>query len=58
MVTERSDARNLLGLILFSVLDIQQLTIFEKKAAFPLFNVVLLANKKPIIERKYRNADG
>jgi len=34
----------LFRLILFSVLDIEQFTIFEKYAAFPLFNVVLLVN--------------
>jgi len=45
-------------LIRFSLLDIEQLIIFEKYAAFRLFNVALLVNRKPIIERKYRNADG
>jgi len=35
---------NFFRLILFSVLNIEQFTIFEKYAAFPLFNVVLLVN--------------
>jgi len=48
---------NYFRLYLFPVLDIEQFTIFEKYATFSLFNVVLLVNRKPIIEHKYWNAD-